>query len=432
MMRNIVLICIAFTVLSSCSTDQAHDSYNHRISTEGNSWLIGDPLESKEVFTDNGLGNWIHKDQVIRTYFHVDSKAEIQLGIQAESGYNSTIQVRFGKIQKDISFKQNHSGEIYLGKWDIPNKGYYYIEFQGIDRQGKHFPNIRNLLISADTNINIRYIKDDYYFARRGPSVHLNFPFDENIKAEYFYSEIEIPKYQDVIGSYFMANGFKKGYFGIQVNSDTERRILFSVWSPYQTDDPNEIPKDQRIQLLKKGISTYTGKFGNEGSGGQSYQVFPWKAGVRYGFLLKAEPYKNHSTDFTAWFFDPEKSKWDLIASFRRPKTNMHLTRLYSFLENFIPETGVIERHGGFYNQWIRDTKGEWHELTNIYFTADNTARKENRLDYSGGVLNEGFYMKNCGFSNERTEIGTEFQRPASNTPPIIDFEALNQIPYKK
>ena len=145
MMRNIVLICIAFSVLSSCNIDQAPESYNHQISTAGNSWVIGDPFESKEVITEKGLGNWIYKDQVIRTYFHVDSKAEIQLGIQAESDYNSTIQVRFGKTQKDISFKQNHSGETYLGKWKIPEKGYYYIEFQGIDRQGKNFPNIQNL-----------------------------------------------------------------------------------------------------------------------------------------------------------------------------------------------------------------------------------------------------------------------------------------------
>ena len=50
-----------------------------------------------------------------------------------------------------------------------------------------------------------------------------------------------IPKNNDVVGSYFMANGFAEGYFGIQVNSETERRILFSVWSPYKTDDPNSI-----------------------------------------------------------------------------------------------------------------------------------------------------------------------------------------------
>ena len=27
--------------------------------------------------------------------------------------------------------------------------------------------------------------------------------------------------------------------FGIQVNSDSERRVLFSIWSPFSTDDPS-------------------------------------------------------------------------------------------------------------------------------------------------------------------------------------------------
>jgi hypothetical protein len=33
---------------------------------------------------------------------------------------------------------------------------------------------------------------------------------------EYFYNEMTIPTGQDPIGSYFMANGFSGGYFGIR------------------------------------------------------------------------------------------------------------------------------------------------------------------------------------------------------------------------
>ena len=94
----------------------------------------------------------------------------------------------------------------------------------------------------------------------------------------YFYNEITIPEGEDVVGSYFMANGFAEGYFGIQVNSSSERRILFSVWSPYKTNNPREIPEDQRIRLLKKGEQVHAGKFGGEGSGGQSYRKYLWKA----------------------------------------------------------------------------------------------------------------------------------------------------------
>ena len=217
---------------------------------------------------------------------------------------------------------------------------------------------------------------------------------------------------------------FGEGYFGIQVNSSTERRILFSIWSPFQTDDPSEIPDEDKIKLLKKGAGVTTGEFGNEGSGGQSYKVFNWKTEVKYGFLLGAKPTGNGDTDYIAYFHDPQMNEWNLIAQFRRPKTNTYLKNLYSFLENFIPYQGVFERKGLYGNQWVYDSK-EWHELFKAKFTADNTARKKNRLDYSGGIEGNGFYLKNCGFTNDKVMIDSRFERTKLNQAPIIDFGML-------
>jgi hypothetical protein len=168
-----------------------------------------------------------------------------------------------------------------------------------------------------------------------------------------------------------------------------------------------------------------SGEFGNEGSGGQSYKVFNWKAGVNYGFLIGAKPRGDGSTDYTAYFHDPERNEWNLIAQFRRPKTETYLKHLYSFLENFIPETGVLARRGLYKNQWAYDANG-WHELTKITFTADNTARKLYRLDYSGGTENDGFYLKNCGFTNDdEVLINSTFERTRLGVPPRIDFSLL-------
>ncbi len=241
----------------------------------------------------------------------------------------------------------------------------------------------------------------------------------------YFYNEITVPENNDVLGSYFMANGFGQGYFGMQVNSSTERRILFSVWSPFKTDNPGDIPEDQKIKMIKKGEGVHTGEFGNEGSGGQSYYKFLWKAGNTYKFLLKGIPTGNEETDFTAWFFAPEVNEWKLIASFRRPKTDTYLTRPHSFLENFHTETGNVTRKGLYSNQWIYNTNKQWIELTKMKFTADATARKESRMDYSGGAENQVFFMKNCGFFNETTAIDSYFDRKASGIQPIINFEEL-------
>jgi hypothetical protein len=93
---------------------------------------------------------------------------------------------------------------------------------------------------------------------------------------EWFYNEVTVPVGNDVLGSYFMADGFTGGYFGMQVNSETERHILFSVWSPFVTDNPKKIPDSLKIKLLKKGEVVHAGEFGSEGAGGQSYMNFPW------------------------------------------------------------------------------------------------------------------------------------------------------------
>jgi len=298
---------------------------------------------------------------------------------------------------------------------------------KGLLKESDSFAEIKEVLVlQEDNSTPAKFIKDDVYFGRRGPSTHLIYQVPEDGDVAWFYNEIEIDEGQDVIGSYFMANGFAEGYFGIQVNSETERRILFSVWSPYKTDDPKSIPEEYRITLLKKGDNVTTGKFGNEGSGGQSYKKFNWKVNTRYGFLLGAKPTGGNSTDFTAYFFDPEIGEWQLIASFRRPKTDTYLKKMYSFLENFIPNTGVLSRRGGFYNQWIYDTEGNWDEINEARFSADNTARKEARLDYSGGVENNGFFLKNCGFTNDHTPIGEMFNRPKGNSPPNVNFKALD------
>jgi hypothetical protein len=303
------------------------------------------------------------------------------------------------------------------------------IELQGISKTAESYGTVSAYGISGTAVTNeTAFVKDNadnyFYWGRRGPSVHLNYTLPAANITD-FYSEITVPEGNDVIGSYFMANGFAEGYFGIQVNSASERRVLFSVWSPYQTDNPASIPPEYKITMLKKGSNVYTGEFGNEGAGGQSYLVYPWKAGNTYKFLLRGVPKGDSSTVYTAYFFAPEENRWLLIASFNRPKTNTYLKRLHSFLENFIPGTGDHSRMALYSNQWVRDTNGQWTALTAAKFTADQTARKRFRLDYAGGTQGNAFYLKNCGFFVPATPIDSRFAVEQQATAPLIDFTKL-------
>jgi hypothetical protein len=398
------------------------------IPVAGNSWVLNNKSLSSKIVTDSGIKNWSDKSTVIRTWFRTERSGMIRLAIRCRvnSGTSSII-LKLGSGEKTIDLTGTSFDTIDVGTFEITKSGYQYIDLQGMKRTSSSFAEITDILVSGPaTEGKLNFVREDFYFGRRGPSVHLNYQVPpEAANIDWFYSEITVPEGSDVPGSYFMANGFADGYFGIQVNSPTERRILFSVWSPFNTDNPGAIPPEFKITLLKKGKDVITKEFGNEGSGGQSFRKYYWKSGKTYGFLLNGHPSEDHSTDYTAYFYAPETGKWQLIASFRRPKTNNYLKNLYSFLENFIPETGEITRKGLYSNQWVHDLNGKWHELTSIKFTADATARKEARLDYSGGVEDGKFYLKNCGFFDDMTEMNQLFSRPPAGTPPEIDLTKL-------
>jgi hypothetical protein len=406
-----------------------NDNPHITIPIGGNTWSNGDKTGGS--VTNNGIENWTDNNTSFTTYVRFAKTGDLKVWVNLKVPVGSSkIQISITGSSKEIDAKGATEKKYYVGEWEIPDTGYIAIQLKGISKTGNAFAEITDLEMEGTAiNEHTAYTKNNegnfFHWGRRGPSVHLNYIVPENENAEWFYNEVTVPKGQDVIGSYFMADGFGEGYFGMQVNSATERHILFSVWSPFKTDNPKDIPEDQKIQLLKKGEDVHAGEFGNEGSGGQSYMNYNWKAGNTCKFLLHGRPDNAGHTIYTAYFYAPEEGTWHLIASFRRPATNTWLKHLYSFLENFSPEQGDSERHVFFGNQWIRTDEGRWVELNKIRFTADNTGRKGYRMDYAGGVKGNEFYLRNCGFFNDYTLIDKLFERPDTQKQPQINLEKL-------
>jgi hypothetical protein len=403
---------------------QQHDANKMIVPIGGNTWTL-----NGASVTNNGLTGWESTATKVKTYVFIAQGGTFHLSLNMNPGGQNRLKVTIQGISKEVTVEGNIEKEFYVGKWDNVSMGYAMIELQGVTRSSVSFGSLSSLAISGTSlNSETAFVKDNidnyFYWGRRGPSVHLNYTIpSSDITA--FYSEITVPEGNDVIGSYFMANGFAEGYFGIQVNSSSERRILFSVWSPYATDNPASIPPEFKITMLKKGNNVYTGEFGNEGAGGQSYLVYPWTAGKTYKFLLQGQPQSDNSTIYTAYFFAPEENKWLLIASFKRPATNTYLKRLHSFLENFMPGTGDQTRMAIYGNPWVRDTNGVWTALNSAKFTADQTARKRFRLDYAGGTQGNAFFLKNCGFFFPAVAIDSQFTIDKPTTAPNIDFAKL-------
>ena len=240
-------------------------------------------------------------------------------------------------------------------------------------------------------------------------------PKDTEVAA--FYNEMT--GIDDPIHTYYMACGFSRGYFGMQVNSPTERRIIFSVWdagSGQSANTRSEVSEENHVQLLAKGDDVHASVFGGEGTGGHSHLKYLWKTGEPQKFVVTAKPGGMH-TDYTGYWFHPEQKKWVLIASFRAPKDGKWLRGLYSFSENFVGNNGHLRRKALFGPQWIRTAGGEWKEITEASFSHDSTG-KANRLDRFMGVENGLFFLAHGGFGPGFTKYGEKFTRPATSKAP--------------
>jgi hypothetical protein len=361
-------------------------------------------------------------------------------------GAGEAASLREAGAAHNIQVKDSATGDYDGGEWNVRDTGYlaFTLSASGAGNPAGTAANtgvpelarVNALLIGGSvTSAPMAYVPNNegnfYYWGRRGPSVHLNYETPKDLQAEWFYNEVTVPVGQDKQGSYFMADGFGQGYFGMQVNGPDERHILFSVWSPFQTDDPKSIPDSMKILLARKGDNVHAGAFGNEGSGGQSYMNYIWKAGNTYRFLLRALPEDHGYTEFTAWFFAPELGHWQLIASFRRPQTQSWLKGLHSFLENFDPEQGDKSRYVLFNHQWVADSQGHWTPVTRARFTGDNTARKGYRLDYAGGLMDGAFFLKNAGFFAQRVALNTWFDRTSPGSAGAPDKASASSAPDK-
>lgn len=435
MNKNILLLlCLIFSIsATACELNDAPQtksiiSDTTTIPLGGNTFIEPKGI-ANDAISENGITTWSSEKSVFNIYFKNEKTKSCALYIALLPGaFSSKIKCTLGGQSQVVQLTKYQKNPVFIGNF-VLTAGYQKLVLEGISKETNSFAAISSLIILTNAPGEFSFVKDNidnrFYWGRRGPSVHLTYtmPMEKNVK--WFYNQVTIPVGLDPIGSYFMANGFAEGYFGIQVNSENERRILFSVWSPFKTDNPAAIPEDQKIKLLKKGEGVYTGEFGNEGSGGQSYLRYKWESGKTYQFLNSVEPDGSGSTNYTAYFKESGSPDWLLIASFKRPKTDSWYKRPHSFVENFNPNFGHILRQATYQNQWVCDSSGAWSELTEAKFTGDDIAKRGYRKDYEGGEKSGHFYLQNGGFFNGIALLNQSFTRAAANKIPIIDFNKL-------
>jgi len=222
-------------------------------------------------------------------------------------------------------------------------------------------------------------------------SVHLQYQAQEG---EWFHNSIVVEK--SAPGTYFCTGGFSQGYLGIQQLDSGKHLAIFSVWDPSSGDDPKKVDPEKRVRLLAKGPDTRIGRFGGEGTGGQSFiDNLNWKPGQEVRFLLHAKAMTAEKrTAYTAWVRLPD-GPWQLMATFSTLSDGRLLKGTYAFIEDFKRNgaSAKIERRSYFKNAQTRNTSGEWVPVTKARFTADSNPS----LSIDSGTKDNAFFLATGG-----------------------------------
>jgi hypothetical protein len=405
----------------------------------------------------SNLTNWTNKDRKARWYlYQVEGKYDLSFimtqNVGATGNYKITCTPAYDGLELEtVSREFSYTGRgtnfpdtVFAISVDIPVTGYFRYELETEEA----VPSIR---ISSLALTGIRTPGASSTPAPphateylSSPSVHLHYESSAAPNSDVYdwvYQEVLVPEGEiSPIYTYWESIGFSGGYLGLQNNTDTERRILFSVWDQIDADaykkEGRPLPPDSLVTLVDKGDGIQANGFGGEGTGGQSYMrnAKTWKEGIPVKFLFNV---RKDSADcpscpsgrkptviLSAWYcayetdapgledISDDLKGWHYVASWRRPFVNSYQGGTGSFIENFGYGNGHLPRKGYYYNTYNRNaTTGNWYHF-NRSWGSNTDGNTGQRIDLEYGVSTDPghtdkFYMLSGGYGNRKVTAGT-------------------------
>jgi len=389
-------------------------------------YLEPDP-DGASVSPRSGISDWTDPSLKVLWFGEIKTpgKLDCSLLLRLPADAETKLRLSVAGIARESAAKGmgDEVVRIDFGSFDVPAAGYQRFTLQSLNAPGQDAGNLQALVLDGPAAVGAHF---NLQARRNAASVHLVYPVADASNVDAFYCEVtgvETP-----LWTYFEACGWYRGYLGMQVNSPTERRIIFSVWdSGNESADRNKVAQRDRVTLVAKGDDVFAGDFGNEGTGGHSHLVFDWKTGQKQRFLVTAKPTDSAHTIYSGYWFQPERKQWMLISSWKAPQDGGFLRGLYSFSENFGGGNGHLRRKALYGNQWFHTADGQWHEQTTATFSHDPTG-KADRLDRFMGLQDGEFFLSNGGFIPGFTKYGALFTRPSTGQPPAD----LDPLPFSE
>lgn len=417
--HNLLLFSLVAVASSISNSNAQGDPKESRSIPAFTAYLLPNP-DGARVSEKEGITRWQDKTQTIQWYGRFEGPGKLKVAVlMSDIAEGAVFQLTIGDLSNAGKQGETIDGKtrVDFGAFDIKKPGFVRLELKAAIEKATTIANVKELLIEGDIAKDAKFNLKE---RRNAASVHLAFPVPEGTKVAAFYNEVT--GIEDPTSTFYMACGWHRGYFGMQVNSPTERRIIFSVWdSGNEAVDRKKVDDVNRVKLIGKGEGVYTGDFGNEGTGGHSHLKYMWKTGEKQRFVVTAKPVEETFTIFSGFWFHPEDKKWMLISSWKAPKEGGYLKGLHGFSENFWGTNGHLVRKARYGNQWIQTSDSKWMELTKATFSHDATG-KEDRLDRFMGVEDGEFFLSQGGFLDGFTKFGEPFVRPATGVSPILDL----------
>lgn len=415
-------------------------------------YIPGEGRDNNGIATNNNnLSAWTNANACAVYYFHQPAATVTNaIKLNVKKGYSAKFRLTI--IDPDApdvqifskTFTANGTDsnvEVAIGDATFKRSAYYRYRLECLS--GNQNINLIRSFTFKTTATEKPYVAN--YLS--SPSVHLNSwgSTDPNAPKgdayDWCFMEIMLPQESDIIGTYAMALGVLNGYMGIQMNgyaNDGSPRhdVLFSMWDDGSTDEDPNLPEYMRAGAVDWDPLTTTNRFGNEGTGVQTYRKGPyWTPGKYVQFITNCRPettsyttevngkptvHTQHNMLVSAWFNALDGKGWQYMATVRKRNSSTYFDSWYSFLENYNASTGQANRIAYYRNGYMRArSNGKWYNRNTVWFSntdgGDNTGA---RTDYGQGTTDNAadrtFFMQTGGYTSTKktktvTALATDY-----------------------
>ena len=428
--------------------------------------LDGRPSGANGNFYSSSNTNWSIKQwpdkntkKHIATYLHFP---KCKSGAQIELTTTGAVQLKVvvtsmetGRViaENTVDIKKGTRQWVdILPETQFYENGWYKVDFEctkGVSYVGEFF----NWKFSKVGSTEKIYTAD--YMS--SPSVHLSGWKTTDPDApqpayyDWVYEEVMVPEESAVVGTYCMSLGVLHGYMGIQIDSEKDYPIIFSMWDNGSTDEDPNLPQYLRSGALDWEQGVTIARFANEGTGAQAkYRTGKnWIPGKWVKFISNARPevinvevddpttggkktitYTN--TLCSAWFMaDGLDDDWHYIATIRQSGANNYFDGWYSFLENYNWPSGQWQRKAYYRNGGLHSlSNGKWYHANKVGFGhTDGGDKYGDRRDYGQGKtedFDDCFFMTSGGYANN--PVQNQQVVPLKRNFMPVDQETLDRL----